>query len=418
AAHVPAEARPEARRRAALQICRDALARRLSRASEEALAPAAPTDESVRDAFGDLERSVASDGWEGVFPFGAAARTADGRTVADPLRAHLDGADLAAFRSAALTDIKSARSRALHEADARRREAREKTVRASVEKELSFRDLPPERWADAYEALGRDEALKRTDPARAMRCLDAAREMREAERRAGERKTAGEKAAARAAGASAAEVKSNEENLARSLAMLDLLKMEGSLSQDDANEAQAAIWRRFRALSLGGQLSPSFMRSFVTRISGQLSDQEANAMRRFYQAFGYQGELSAQGEVTAAERKSNAGTDYYAPREAGDRHSDNYFRIPADELFRYGDSLLRTLRALGPDMNREGVVEKEIARMKKDWRKGQFDKNREASVRSVMDMQREARTRWNMAQPAKRSGEDDGRREDDGNPAK
>lgn len=140
-------------------------------------------------------------------------------------------------------------------------------------------------------------------------------------------------------------------------------------------------------------------------------------MRRFYQAFGYQGELSAQGEVTAAERKSNAGTDYYAPREAGDRHSDNYFRIPADELFRYGDSLLRTLRALGPDMNREGVVEKEIARMKKDWCKGQFDKNREASVRSVMDMQRETRARWEAAQPDKRSEEDDGRREY-GNPAK
>ena len=63
-------------------------------------------------------------------------------------------------------------------------------------------------------------------------------------------------------------------------------------------------------------------------------------------------------------------------------------------------------------MNREGVVEKEIARLKTDWGKRQYDKNRDATVRSVMDMQRETRTRWEMAQPDKRSEEDDGRRED------
>jgi transcription-repair coupling factor (superfamily II helicase) len=63
------------------------------------------------------------------------------------------------------------------------------------------------------------------------------------------------------------------------------------------------------------------------------------------------------------------------------------------------------------------AVEREIARLKTGWMKGELDKNRDATVRSVMDMQRETRTRWEAAQPDKRSEEDDGRRED-GNPAK
>lgn len=265
------------------------------------------------------------------------------------------------------------------------------------EKELKLRDVPQERWADAYEAMGRDETLREADPKRAMAYMDAAREMRAAASKA-KVKAAADAIKAKEKAATA-EIKANEENLARALATLDLLKMEGSLPQDDANEAQAAIWRKFRALSLGKQLSPSFMQSFEARLSSQLSDQEANAMRKFYQAFGYKGEVNARGEIPASDRKSDT-SDYAAPRTPGDRHSENYFRIPAAELFVYGDTLLRTLRALGPDINREGVVEKEIARLKTDWGKRQYDKNRDATVRSVMDMQREARARWEMARPA------------------
>ena len=139
-------------------------------------------------------------------------------------------------------------------------------------------------------------------------------------------------------------------------------------------------------------------------------------MRKFYQAFGYKGEVNARGEIPASDRKNDT-SDYAAPRNPGDRHSENYFRIPANELFVYGDTLLRTLRTLGPDMNREGVVEKEIARLKTDWGKRQYDKNRDATVRSVMDMQREARTRWEMADSDKRR-ENDGKRRTDGNTAK
>lgn len=288
------------------------------------------------------------------------------------------------------------------ERDAEEREARQAVGRSFTEKELALRDVPQELLADAYEAMGRDETLRKADPKRAMSYMDAASEMRTAAAKAKEK-------------ASADAIKGNEENLSRSLATLDLLKMEGSLSQDDANDAQAAIWRKFRALSLGKQLSPSFMRSFETRLSSQLSDQEANAMRKFYQAFGFSTELDKGGEPTATARRDarKDSENYYAPlEEDGVKLESRKTRVKAADLLTYGDTLLRTLRALGPDMNREGVVEREIARLKTGWMKGELDKNRDSTVRSVMDMQRETRTRWEMAQPDKRSEEDDGRRED------
>lgn len=161
-------------------------------------------------------------------------------------------------------------------------------------------------------------------------------------------------------------------------------------------------------------------------------------MRKFYQAFGFSTELDKGGEPTATARKDagNDTTGYYAPDRSAPIQFGFFAKLFADPITRanmlaqekpetisasdlldYGDTLLRTLRALGPDMNREGVVEREIARLKTGWMKRELDKNRDATVRSVMDMQRETRTRWEAAQPDKRSEEDDGRRED-GNPAK
>ena len=307
------------------------------------------------------------------------------------------------YRKALLGEVKKAKRLFLAEKDADEREARQAVGRDFTESELKLRDVPQELWADAYESMGKDETLRKADPKRAMAYMDAANEMRAAASKAKEK-------------ASADAIKANEENLARSLATLDLLKADGSLPQDSANEAQAAIWRKFRALSLGKGLSPAFMRSFETRLSGQLSDQESAAMRKFYQAFGFSAELDKGGEPTATARKEakKDSEDYYAPlEEDGVRLESRKTRVKAADLLSYGDTLLRTLRALGPDMNREGVVDREIARLKTGWIKGELDKNRDATVRSVMNMQREARTRWETAQADKRSGEDDGRREGD-----
>ena len=66
-------------------------------------------------------------------------------------------------------------------------------------------------------------------------------------------------------------------------------------------------------------------------------------------------------------------------------------------------------------MNREGVVEREIARLRTGWMKGEIDRNRDATVRSVLDMQREARARLAAEQEVNSAKEnDDGRNGEQG----
>lgn len=312
-------------------------------------------------------------------------------------------------RKALLDEVKRSKRTFLAERDAREREARQAVGRDFAEKELAIRDVPEELWADAYESLGRDKTLRETDPTRAMRFLDAAREMR----------AATEKAKAKAQDdAIKAEIKTNEDGLAAALCQLQMLELEGSMPQDASNETQAAIWRKFRTCALGRTVSPGFMQTFKNRMETRLTDQEANAMRKFYRAFGYTPDLKSDGEVGATDRNAakKDSTDYYAPlEEDGIKLESRKTRIKASDLLRYGDSLLLTLRSLGPDMNREGVVEREIARLRTGWMKGEIDRNRDATVRSVLDMQREARARLAAEQEVNSAKEnDDGRNGEQG----
>ena len=66
-------------------------------------------------------------------------------------------------------------------------------------------------------------------------------------------------------------------------------------------------------------------------------------------------------------------------------HQKQHFHHTPAELFDLGDELRRTLAALGPDVDREAVAEREIARIKVKWWKGKFDRNRAALAKSVMD---------------------------------
>lgn len=344
----------------------------------------------------------------------------------------LDAKELARFREG----VRNVRARREAERKRAEAEAKEAARDAAREKEvkLHLQPIPTDAEGQAahFEQMAADYAALAQDPS-----LDAStrltyaktaeslgyRSMSRLEEEKRERKAAAREAKAEAREQmrevreqATAERKANEDGLARALCQLQMMELEGSIQQKDADEAQAAIWRKFHVCAYDGKVSPSFMHSFQSRMTTRLSEQERNAMRKFYQAFGYVGDVNPEGEIPASVRKNDT-TDYYAPREAGDRHSDEYFKIPASELFKYGDSLLRTLKAMGPDMNREGMVEKVISRLKTDWKKKQFDSNRAASIRSLMDMQREARARRESAQPDKRSEEDDGRREY-GNPAK
>ena len=309
----------------------------------------------------------------------------------DEIAANLPGGERTVggkMKDALLEDVKRAKRTFIAERNAQERETRQAVGREFTEKELAIRDVPEELWADAYERLGRDETLRKADPARATSYLDTARRMRNAD--AKERAKASEDALK-------AEIKANEDALAGALCQLQMLELEGSIPQDEVNEAQAAIWRKFRVCSLGRTVPPSFMHTFMGRMQTRLTDQEANAMRKFYRAFGYAPDLNSNGEASATERTNSKkdSIQYYAPlEENGSRVTSKETRIKASDLLRYGDSLLMTLRALGPEMNREGVVEREITRIRTNWMKGEIDKNRDATVRNIMDIQREARTRW------------------------
>ncbi|MBQ6915883.1 MAG: hypothetical protein IJQ65_09180, partial [Kiritimatiellae bacterium] len=245
------------------------------------------------------------------------------------------------YRKAFLGEVKKAKRLFLAERDADEREARQAVGRDFTERELKLRDVPMELWADAYETMGKDETLRKTDPARAMRFLDAAREMR----------AATEKAKAKAQeDAIKAEIKTNEDGLAAALCQLQMLELEGSLPQDAANEAQAAIWRKFRTCALGRTVSPGFMQSFKNRLETRLTDQEANAMRQFYGLLGFHGELSGKGDVTAA-AKRDAESTY--------KTSDG-LKFDDVEMFEMGDEILRRLRGMGPAIDRQGAVDEVV----------------------------------------------------------
>ena len=370
--------RRDFRRKNALELVKGAMDARL-----RGMAQGAETldRKAIEAAYDALESQVKVDG-VGAFINGDVTN-AKGQLLANYLSADLKDADVDALGKAALEDVGNAKARALRACDAREREFRENTIRAGVERELSFRDLPQEKWADAYEALGRDKEMRKAAPERAKAYLDTAREMREAELAAAER--AREKSEAALEKAHAVRVKENEENLKRSFETMDVLKLNGALSQDDASESQAAIWRTFSKMALSGEVSPNFVGTFKKRLFEQLSEQEADAMRRFYEAFGYYGEVGSDGSVPASVRRGD--TTWY--KLQGSKSLLLPSIVPAEELYDYGDTLLRKLRSLDPDTNREAVVEKTIERLKIDGLKVGRDANREALVKIVTDIQRE-----------------------------
>jgi len=244
-------------------------------------------------------------------------------------------------RKALLDEVKRSKRTFLAERDAQEREARQAVGRDFTEKELAIRDVPEELWADAYESLGRDKTLRETDPARAMRFLDAAREMR----------AATEKAKAKAQDdAIKAEIKTNEDGLAAALCQLQMLELEGSMPQDAANEAQAAIWRKFRTCALGRTVSPGFMQTFKNRMETRLTDQEANAMRKFYGLLGFHGEITGKGDVTAAAKRDAEST--YRTAEG--------LKFDDVEMFDMGEEILRRLHGMGPEIDRQGAVDEVV----------------------------------------------------------
>jgi hypothetical protein len=213
----------------------------------------------------------------------------------------------------------------------------------------------------------------------------------------------------------------NKEGLSRSLNLLNAMKLDGSISQEEMSEMQARIWAKYKTCLVAGSLPDGFGSTFLSSIKTVLTDQEANAMRKFYKAFGYAPDLKSDGEVGVTERnaaKRNY-TDYHAPLERdGQRVETRKTRVTASQLLEYGDALLKTLRTKGPDIDREGVVEQEISRLKTNWIEGDFSKNIEATLEAVQRSTIVFRGRMNGASgggTAQRAQDTEGkgRRDDD-----
>lgn len=171
--HVPEEARPAARRKAALDVCRNAMTARLARCGEDLRGTDGETREAVKAEFDALEADIRERGWEAAFPFGASAMDGTGKTVSDPVRKSLEGADLDGFRNAALKDLDAARGRALRDLTMREHETQETARNKALQtvKQLHLAPVPQtdeaqaayfDKMGDAYEKMamtpGLDEA--------------------------------------------------------------------------------------------------------------------------------------------------------------------------------------------------------------------------------------------------------------------
>ena len=263
------------------------------------------------------------------------------------------------------------------------RKKREEKIRDVVKSELSIRDVPQEQWANNYETLGRDPVLRELDPQLALAYLDTARELREAQAKF---KAKGGKVAKE-------RQKATEERLAAQLTLSEFMQLDGSLSQDEENLAQANIWSDFRLAVMKGEVSEQFIRSFQDRLQKGLSEQERRAMRKFYSAFGYNGEIDSRGHIPTGEQKENAGVEFYRPQGDVDHTGSAWNGTSGRDLFAYGDSLLRTIRNLDPGVNREAIIDAEIARLKKEDRAHSYSWFRDKAVEEVMTSMRELKTR-------------------------
>lgn len=250
----------------------------------------------------------------------------------------------------------------------RREQARE--LEASFVKrelELAQQNLPGGRYADLYESFGNDERLRTLAPETALKYLDTAKRLRAAEKKG--------------------VAEATEATLARRMNLLLFREAEGRMDGEDLAAQQAALWRDYKTALLSGGISEGFARSYQTRLTGALADQERTAMKRFYAAFGYRGDLTREGEVTDTARSRERKTAYPVPVLEGEPSET----IKGEELFALGETFLATLRSLGPDAYRPEVMEKTLERIKTDWHTDDFNRNRDARVRDILDIQRNLR---------------------------
>ena len=307
-----------------------------------------------------------------------------GRT--NPLADALGEADLTAFKKSAVDRMKAAKDSWERDMAVKRREEHDAVVRRSLEGELAIRDVPQEKWAESYERLGRDENLKRLDPARAMRYLDTAREIREAEKKA-------------AADAKAAEVKrlaaaekarfQAADNMVRKIETdIEWLRNENTpeaLAKADSMECD--LFRAVHKRYAKGEIHFKDYEAYLKRRNETISADERRAMVKIDRAFGLGLDVSEGGNWSATDRKTWLDEDGEFKVEVNGE-MEEYKR---EQYLALRDRVRRRIKEMGKDISRSEVVDDIIASIKKEMLSGKDFKEIEAMAEQFAA---EAETRY------------------------
>ena len=138
-------------------------------------------------------------------------------------------------------------------------------------------------------------------------------------------------------------------------------------------------------------LSEDFANSYLNRIRNRLTDEERSAMREFYSAFGWHGDLNSEGEPSAKDRKDFSKERVLAPVDetqplTGDVAAGR--KLTGAQMFELGDMFLRQLRTMGPEAYRPEAMRTMIGEIKARRMASDFNRNRDILAQKLYDIQR------------------------------
>ena len=250
----------------------------------------------------------------------------------------------------------------------------------------------PAMWADQLEAWSKNEDLRRVNPKRALSYANQARELKEAAAARKERQT--EKALAKAQRDAEATRKTSLDLIHKSIIELDILRnpspYDPPMSDEDrANrirEVQDAVARRMRTALWSNSISAAEYDSLYGRFRRELNAQQKLAMQMFYREMGVSADslaMTDSGALTSAGVNDLQSVRFYKTNGYGE-DGTHTTEIKSTLLLQLGDSLLKTLAAMGDDMYKPEVVKKAVADAKTAFVKGNtFDMFRESLMKNV-----------------------------------
>ena len=239
--------------------------------------------------------------------------------------------------------------------------------------ELIGKDMPSTELVAFYRECGNDPMLQQASPETALQYMKQADRLDKAIRKGVTDQT--------------------EDSLSLRLTNLEERELNGDagLNGNRIATEQAAIWRDYQTALHAGRLREGFASSFLGRLKNRLTDQERTAMREFYSAFGWHGDLNREGEPSAKDRKDWAKEKVLAPIDetqplTGDVAKGR--KLAGSQMFELGDTFLRQLRTMGPEAYRPEVMKTMIGEIKARHMASDFNRNRDELAWKLLNVQR------------------------------